>query len=65
VNLRSIQSQAFSSASLVPGSPPDGTSLQEKINAWVESSAGTRELVATHYQPAGSTYTAILFYAET
>jgi hypothetical protein len=62
--LRAVVPVAFSAPALQPATPPDGTSLVELIEAFIRREAADRELVATHYQVDGATYTALLFVSE-
>lgn len=64
--LRGMKVKTFTATILVPLTPtPDGTSLEEKINTWIETSEGENaNLIEIQYQAEGANYTALLLYSK-
>lgn len=59
-----LRFKAFTATILVPAGVPDGTSLEEKLEAW-RAGQGSREIVEVQYaSPATGEYTALVIYTE-
>ena len=61
--LRRTFAKAFRGAQFEPASPPDGTSVEERLNAWLQEDT-ERELVSVHYQFDGTDHCVLILYTE-